>query len=256
MWDGPVVIVGIGELGSVFARGLLRAGRPVYPVTRSMRAGDLVDGVSDPALVLIAVGEDELGPVLRSVPEVWRDRVGLLQNELLPCDWREHSIERPTVAVVWFEKKPARPLHELLPTAVFGPQAPLLADALSRVGVTVRLLDSERELLLELVQKNLYILTTNIAGLSTGGSVRQLWEEHRDLAVRVARDVIVLQARRSGVTLPEPDLMAALERAIDADPDHQATGRSAPRRLERALEQARALGISLPCLGSIASDRG
>ena len=32
----PIVIVGIGELGGVFARAFLRNGWPVYPITRSM----------------------------------------------------------------------------------------------------------------------------------------------------------------------------------------------------------------------------
>jgi len=30
----PIVIIGIGELGGVFARAFLYAGYPVYPVTR------------------------------------------------------------------------------------------------------------------------------------------------------------------------------------------------------------------------------
>ena len=30
----PVVLIGIGEMGGVFARGFLRAGYPVYPATR------------------------------------------------------------------------------------------------------------------------------------------------------------------------------------------------------------------------------
>ena len=32
----PVVIIGIGEMGGVFARGFLKSGHPVYPVNRSM----------------------------------------------------------------------------------------------------------------------------------------------------------------------------------------------------------------------------
>ena len=31
----PIVLVGIGEMGGVFARAFLRAGHPVYPVNRS-----------------------------------------------------------------------------------------------------------------------------------------------------------------------------------------------------------------------------
>ena len=35
----PVVLIGIGEMGAVFARGFLRAGYPVYPVTRQTDPG-------------------------------------------------------------------------------------------------------------------------------------------------------------------------------------------------------------------------
>ena len=32
----PIVIVGIGEMGELFADGLLKSGHPVYPVLRDM----------------------------------------------------------------------------------------------------------------------------------------------------------------------------------------------------------------------------
>jgi len=32
----PIVIIGIGELGAVIARGLLRLGHPIYPIIRAM----------------------------------------------------------------------------------------------------------------------------------------------------------------------------------------------------------------------------
>ncbi len=37
-----VIIVGVGELGSVFARGFLRLGYPVYPVTRKISIHDAI----------------------------------------------------------------------------------------------------------------------------------------------------------------------------------------------------------------------
>lgn len=99
----PVVLVGVGEMGGVFARGLLRLGHPVFPVIRSMHMDELAEELPDPEMVLIAVAENELQPVLRQVPESWRTRLALLQNELLPDDWR--GIPGPTVISVWFEKK-------------------------------------------------------------------------------------------------------------------------------------------------------
>jgi prephenate dehydrogenase len=31
----PIIVLGIGELGSVFARAFLKNNRPVYPITRA-----------------------------------------------------------------------------------------------------------------------------------------------------------------------------------------------------------------------------
>ena len=250
----PVVIVGIGELGSVFAGGFLRLGHPVVPVLRGTSMSDVGRRAAEPALVLVAVGETDLDPALSALPPVYRDRVALLQNELLPGDWQRHAIDDPTVVVVWFEKKPKRPVTSLLPSAVFGPGAELVESALERVGLPTRRLASREALLLELVRKNLYILTINLAGLRTGGTVRDLRERHPQLLEQVTDEVLALQQALVGVELPKDRLLEDLAAAFDADPDHVATGRSAPQRLARALGHARRLGLSLPVLEGLASD--
>ena len=50
----PVVIIGIGELGAVFARGLLRLGHPIYPITRAMDSDADAAGQTVPKLRAIA----------------------------------------------------------------------------------------------------------------------------------------------------------------------------------------------------------
>lgn len=165
----PVVIVGIGELGGVFARGFLRLGHPVYPVTRTTLMAAVAEAFPEPELVLIAVAEGDLLPLLDALPATWRGRLGLLQNELLPAHWE--GIPAPTVISVWFEKKPSRDYRVIIPSPVFGPRNDLLAAALARLDIPTRILAEPDELLFELVMKNLYILTTNIAGLRVGGNV-------------------------------------------------------------------------------------
>lgn len=246
-----VVVVGLGELGSLLSQGLLRSGVSVVPVLRDTDTDALARDLPEPELVLVAVAEDDLAPVLSALPVSWKTRVALLQNELLPRQWQAPGIERPTVAVIWFEKKPGRVAQEILPSVLGGPGAPLLARALERLGLHGRIVDDERELLRALVAKNLYILTTNIAGLETGGSVRELWHDHRELARAVANDVLDLQQALCGCELPRSELLAELERAIDADPEHRCTGRSAPARLERALAHADRLGVAAPALRRI-----
>ena len=66
----PVVIVGMGELGELFASGFLKLGHPVYPVIRDMAMASMASTIPEPELVLVTVGENDLHAVMESVPEV------------------------------------------------------------------------------------------------------------------------------------------------------------------------------------------
>jgi len=240
-------------MGAVFARGLLRLGHPVYPVTRSTDMQELAAVLSAPDLVLAAVAEKDLQPVLQQIPEVWRERLALLQNELLPQDW--NGLTEPTVISVWFEKKKGMDSKVIIPSPTFGPKAQLLADALAAIDIPARVLTSDEELLFELVLKNLYILTSNIAGLRTGGSVGELWAHHQDFARQVAGEVIAIQealiGRKPGESFDRERLITAMVETFQADPDHQCMGRSAPARLARALEHGVRFGLELPILHTL-----
>ncbi len=247
-----VVVVGLGEMGSVFARGFLRSGYTVHPVTRDMKMQAVADDLPEPELVLIAVGEADLHEQLMKVPETWKDRLVLLQNELLPRDWQRHNLE-PTVISVWFEKKKGMDSKVIIPSPVFGKHAQQVADALASIDIAATVLTDEAALLHELVLKNLYILTTNIAGLEVGGNVGQLWDEHRLLAESVALDVIRLQEALTGKALDHQGLIDGMVNAFDGDREHMCMGRSAPVRLQRALMLAQQNDLSLKMLERIAA---
>jgi len=251
----PVVVIGIGEMGSVFARGFLRAGHPVYPVTRGTDMQAVARQLPAPELVLVAVAENDLHPVLEKLPRAWHGRVALLQNELLPRDWEHYGLVQPTVISVWFEKKRGQDVKVLVPSPIHGPHAELLLECLESLEIPARVLDSEQALLFELVVKNLYIVTTNCAGLVAGGTVSELWEHHHELAHNVAREVIRIQESLTGQQFDAERLIDAMLAAFAGDPEHVCTGRSAPARLARALQQAESAGIEVPVLRSIA-DRG
>jgi len=250
---GPVVLIGVGEMGGVFARGLLRLGHPVYPVNRATPMEEVAAAVPAPALALVAVAEGDLQSVVRDLPASWRDRAGLLQNELLPADWA--SLTDPTVISVWFEKKPGQDAKVIIPSPVYGPGAGLLADALGAIGIPARQLDTPDALLFELVVKNLYILTSNIAGLRVGGTVGELWDRHRELASAVAEGVITLQEALTGRAFDRQALIEGMLAAFRGDPDHNCMGRTAPARLERALARAGEHGLRLAVLEEIARER-
>jgi len=248
-----VVSIGVGEMGGVFVRGLLRLGHPVIPVTRNMNVKDVATEYESPLAVLVSVAEKDIDEVLANIPAAWRDRLILLQNELLPNDWQKHGIENPTVISVWFEKKPAQDFKVLIPSPVYGPRATLVADALATLNIPVKVLASDDELLQELVLKNVYILTTNIAGLETGGTVSELWQKHEKIARAVADEVMDIQSHLVHTDLDRNELINGMLVAFDGDPDHKCMGRSAPARLERALKVADEAGLPVKKLREISS---
>lgn len=247
-----VIIIGLGQLGRVFAGGFLRSGHVVVPVNRGDDMARVAEVWPQPALTLVAVAEADLHPVLEALPQAWRGRVGLLQNELLPRDWQAHGIADPTVVAVWFEKKKGTDAKPLLPSPVHGPQAARLVEALTRIDLPARVVEDPDQMLWELVRKNLYILTSNIAGLEVGGTVGELWDKHRALAEAVASDVLTLQEALTGRAFDRAALMQGMLAAFAADPQHTCAGRSARNRLDRALLQARMHGLKLHTLDLIA----
>ena len=247
----PVVIIGMGEMAGVFARGFLRNAYPVYPITRDMDIQQQANEIHEPELVLLAVAEKDLHPALATLPDVWKDKLVLLQNELLPNDWQQYQLQ-PTVISVWFEKKPGMDFKVLIPSPVYGDRADVIVESLGSIGIPSRKLNTADELLFELVVKNVYILTTNIAGLKVGGTVSELWQQHTELARAVAGEVIQLQQKLSQQTFDASKLIDAMRVAFEGDPQHNCMGRSAPARLQRALQLADEYPLHLPVLKEIA----
>lgn len=250
MGNKNVVIVGIGEIGGVFARGFLKCGYAVHPVNRNTNMPETAQLLDDCSLVLIAVGENDLATVLDSVPQLWRDKLVLLQNELLPRDWQARGLT-PTVVSVWFEKKPGQDVKIVVPSPVYGPHADEMCAAMHSLKIPCTKLASAAELRFELVRKNLYILVSNICGLKVGGTVGTLWSAHQQLARDVASDVLDIQQWLTGEGLDREDLIRAMVTAFEGDPDHKCMGRSAPARLARALAHADAGGLSVPVLRAL-----
>ncbi|MDH5180854.1 MAG: hypothetical protein OEZ39_06285 [Gammaproteobacteria bacterium] len=247
----PIIVVGIGEMGGVFTRGLLRTGHPVYPVTRSTDIDHMAKTITDPKFVLVAVGENDLHPTLEKIPAVWRNKLGLLQNELLPRDWQAHNINNPTVVSVWFEKKKGQDYKVLVPSPVYGPHAAILENALTALEIPAWQVKNAAELEFELVRKNVYILTTNICGLVVGGNVDELWHKHENLAREVATEVMDIQEWLTGNKHDREKLIQGMVEGIKGDLEHKCMGRSAPGRLARAISHADEAGLAVPKLREI-----
>ena len=250
-----VVIIGMGELGEIFARGFLKLGYPVYPVLRSMQLATVVSAIPEPELVLLAIGEDDFHPQLEVLPDSWRGKLVFLQNELLPHDWGRHNIIDPTVITVWFDKKKGRPLKSLLPSYVSGPKAALIASSLKIIDVPCREISREQHLY-EMIRKNLYILTVNIAGLkmSPGSTVTKLWADYREMTEILAKELLDVQEWLVQTKLPRDKLLSGMLEAFSADPEHICRGRTALERLARVLKFADIAGISAPMLKAISME--
>ncbi len=251
----PIVVIGIGEMAGVFSRGFLRTGHPVYPITREMNLQAEANTIPEPEFVLVAVGEKDLQATLRQIPSQWHDKLALLQNELLPRDWQTHPCTNPTIISVWFEKKKGQDAKVLISSPVFGPHANTIKQGLSSINIPCHVVSSEEEMQYELVRKNVYIITTNIAGLKTGGTVSELWRNHEDVARTVADNVMDIQETLVNEELPRERLVEGMLEAFEGDPEHKCMGRSAPARLQRALKQANQAGLGVASLRQIADEQ-
>jgi hypothetical protein len=87
----PVVVIGIGEMGGVFARGFLRTGYPVFPVTRELPLAQAAKETPNPELVMLAVAEKGLHNSLSAIPDAWKNSLGLLQQEKLTGQHLDHK---------------------------------------------------------------------------------------------------------------------------------------------------------------------
>jgi hypothetical protein len=249
----PIVIIGIGELAGVFAKAFLRNGHPVYPIIRGMNIAAEAENLPNPQLVLVAVAEKDFQAVMQTIPDIWRNRLVLLQNELLPRDWEAHGVANPTVISVWFEKKKGMDTHVLLPSPVYGPQADLIAASLAGIEIPCKILNSDEELVFELILKNVFVFTINIAGLvlEEGTTTSMLWQKHQKLALDVADDVIDLQEHATGKTFARERLKKGLRAGIEGDPNHRCKGRSAHGRLTRMITLADDAGLKIKAIRSI-----
>jgi ketopantoate reductase len=252
--EKPVVIVGLGQMGGVFARGFLKIGHPVHPVLRYMSIQTISNELADPALVLVAVAKPDLEAVLQEIPGHWKGQVGLLQNELLPRDWQEQGISDPTVIVVRFEKKFRKPVKPLFASPIYGPRADLVAKSLEALEIPVKILDNEEELVSALVMKNLYILTTNITGLVGADTIGGLLEQDRALTEAVFEDVLGLQEALTGMRFEKGSMWRELTEIFQEEPGQASRGRSAPQRLHRAIAEADRIGVTVKTLKRISEE--
>jgi hypothetical protein len=100
----------------------------------------------------------------------------------------------------------------------------------------------------ELVLKNVFVLTINIAGmvLQEGTTTETLWTKHNELARTIAANVIDIQEWLTEAALPRKKLIDGLAEGVYGDPQHICKGRAARGRLTRVLDIADEAGLKIP----------
>lgn len=243
-----LVLVGVGQLGTLFGEGALAAGRRVTPLRRDSDVERCLDDVPLGSPVLVTTGEKDLPGALQGLPkDRWPDVI-LVQNELFPSTWRALDLEDPTVAVVWLSKKPGRPVEIGGPTDVYGKHAQVMAQIHEALTLPCTLLSTSEQLGTALVAKYAFILAINALGLEDDVTLGDWLERDQARVLAVLDDTRRLAEAKLGHSVDGKRVQRKVLDAMTLLSSYPAKGRTAAERLERARADAAALGLKLPAL--------
>lgn len=246
------LLIGPGQLGRAIGGGLLACGVSLDVALRDSH----IETWSQYDFVMVAVGEKDFERAVRAVPAEARNKLVLLQNDLVPSSWRALDVTHPTVLVVWFEKKKGKPAQVVRTSDLAGPHSALFARAFEAIDMPARVI-AEADCVRALVVKNLYILASNAMGLRLGGGTTgSLVAEHRAETTRLLRELCTLERARlnaaENALLEDEALLEETFAAFASDPQHGLVGRTAKERVEKALLRAREAGVSMATLREFA----
>lgn len=254
-----LTVIGLGNLGRLYAGGALKAGRVVCPVNRGddVVAALARSGPGDP--VLVGVGEAALPAVCAALPAERRADAILVQNGLARPRMRELGVGGATLAVVWTLEKPSFARLESLPMGAYGPQATFMREATAAIGLRCATsgiegsTDAGIDEGTDAAAKHAFILAINALGLVRPITVGE-WLESDPARV----DAFVAEgARLAGPMLgvqADPTKVAGRARAgMSGFGALPCRGRTALDRVDAARAFAATRGIPTPALDS-ASD--
>lgn len=262
-----LIVMGLGELGQLYASAALKSGMRVTPVTRAMQPDSALQEAPRGTPVLVAVGEADLDTALASLARDRLDCIILLQNELFPAHWRRFT-QQATVMVPWLLKKKGEPLLVARSTPVFGRHAELVCQLHHALGFGAERLANETALQQAIVDKYAFILAVNALGLLEDITLGE-WLEREQAGASdgtqhtldsLAREAAALGVRLAteGTTSRATDLdiessIAQVRAGMAAMAGMRAKGRTAKDRVRRAIAHAQRFGLATPRLVTAAS---
>lgn len=241
-----LVVVGLGELGTLLASAALKLGWRVTPGTRSVPVEWLAVPRETP--VLVAVGEEALPVAIASVPIVRRPDVVLLQNELFPSVWHAAGLACPTVMVPWFSKKKGRPVELSRPTLVHGKWSSLVEELHRALEIPVTLATEAAERDQALVSKYAFILAINALGLVENLTLGEWLKKDPARVVSIVEDARLLGEAQLGAAVDAARVRHEVLEAFAALAHYPSRGRTAAARIKRATELAVRLGVQLTAI--------
>jgi ketopantoate reductase len=247
-----LVVIGLGELGKVFAQSALSAGLRVTPVRRGDDVAGRLHGLSHETPLLVAVGEDALAQVLDALPIERRDAVILLQNELWPAVWRSRAMQ-PSVVVPWVLQKTGQPRIVVGTSPAFGRHAGVIAALCAGAGLPSEVLADESALLQALAEKYAFILTINALGAFRDDLLGAFLAAEEARIEALCHEASELSAVLTGAPIDEAKCISRTRAAMAAMASVRARGRSAQMRVARALAHARDFGLAVPTLKACAA---
>lgn len=243
-----LVVVGIGQLGTLFGEAALGIGRRVTPLRRDSDVERCLDDVPAGCPVLVATGEADLEHAVQRLPEAYRCDLILVQNELFPGDFKALGIAEPTTAMVWSSKKSGQELRVGAPTEVFGPQAALMEQLHEALQLPCRRADSIADRDAGLVAKFAFILTINALGLHRDLPLGAWLTDDHQRVLEVCDDARRLGERRLGHPVEPEAVRRRVLAGMEALAHMPSRGRTAVQRLEKARKDAARFDLSLPAL--------
>ncbi|MFZ9889067.1 MAG: hypothetical protein ACO3JL_16340 [Myxococcota bacterium] len=243
-----LIVVGIGQLGTLFGEAALGIGRRVTPLRRDSDVERCLDDVPAGCPVLMATGEADLERAVQRLPAAYRDDLILVQNELFPVDLVALGIAQPTTAMVWSSKKSGRALQVGAPTEVFGRHADLMEQLHNTLQIPCRRAESVADRDAGLVAKFAFILTINALGLQRDLSLGKWLSEDHAKVLALCDDARRLGEKRLGHAVDPEAVQRRVLAGMEALADMPSRGRTALQRLEKARQDANRLGLSLPAL--------
>jgi hypothetical protein len=249
-----LVVIGLGELGKVFAQSALGAGVRVTPIRRQDDMAQRLRGLSPESPLLVAVGEEALLPVLDALPAERRDAVILLQNELWPTVWRSRAME-PSVVLPWALQKPGLSRLVVGTSPVFGRQSALLCTLCAGAGIPSEPLRDELALMQALADKYAFILTINALGAWRDDVLGAFLQSASARVEALCREASALSAVLTGAPIDASRCLSRTLEAMAAMASVSARGRTAKVRVARALAHAHDLGVAVPTLEACAAGR-